>query len=238
MASELKMLIEFLRLSSEDGKEEFEYVEENEPGSKKFLLEQPIGFLKKFFGLGKKSKDGAPKATPAQASPETPEKAWAAVWEPEKSKPAPPKEKWVSAGCVVFDSLKDMNRVYVIQQKNWNSWAFPKGRVDGGDSIKKTAIREVAEETGLTVSLLPSGYLGKGVGGFSITHFFAAVRTGGSPSHDDKEVSKVKLVSFTEAYKLFKHSGGSAGRRDLMILRRAWEYANKYKKGKVPDWPE
>jgi len=145
--------------------------------------------------------------------------------------PASSRRKWVSAGCVVFDSLQDMSKIYVIQQKKWGTWAFPKGRVDEGESLKKTAVREVAEETGLVVSLLPGGYLGKGEGEYSITHFYAAVRTGGSPGQHDSEVSQVRLVSFNEAYKLFRASGGTAGRRDSEMATRAWEYANKHRQG-------
>jgi len=154
---------------------------------------------------------------------------------PQKSKK---REKWTSAGCVVFPSTKDMSKVYVIQQKNWNTWSFPKGRVDPGETLKKTAIREVREETGLSVALLPSGFLGKAEGGYSITHFFAAVKTGGSAGKHDDEVSQVKLVPYHEAFKLFQRSGGKAGGRDLGILRKAWMYADKYKKGKVPEWKD
>jgi 8-oxo-dGTP diphosphatase len=156
----------------------------------------------------------------------------------EKSVPDPskrklkPRKKWTSAGGVVFDSLKTMNKVWIIKpSNNYGPWAFPKGRVDEGESMKKTAVREVAEETGITAQILPGGYLGKGVGGFSITHFWAMLQTGGSPGQHDEEVEKVKLVSFTDAFKKFKQSGN---RRDVGILRKAWEYTNKLRKGKVP----
>ena len=239
--SHLRMLIEFLKLSSEEGADgEFFYEEEEQ---ERPLLEEPLKFLAGLFGkkVAKKKPD-APKpvaSEPPVVKGDKPvsNKPSAVDLLPPMVKKVVPKEKWISSGCVVFDSIKDMSRVYVIQQKNWNTWAFPKGRVDSGESVKKAAVREVAEETGLQVSLLPSGYLGKGIGSYSITHFFAAVKTGGSPGQHDQEVSKVKLVTFTEAFKLFKKSGGKAGKRDLMMLRKAWEYANKYRKGKVPEWP-
>jgi 8-oxo-dGTP pyrophosphatase MutT (NUDIX family) len=197
------MLIEFLRLSAEDN--------EPIPGE---LDESSMSRAVAQGVLGKARDPFPPKKRP------------------KSSKSPKSREKWISSGCVVFDDMK-MQKVYVIQQKNWNTWAFPKGRVDKGESIKKTAVREVAEETGLHVTLLPGGYLGKGLGSYSITHFFAAVKTGGTAGQHDQEVSKVKLVSFTEAFKLFRRSGGKAGKRDMMILRRAWEYSNKYRKGKV-----
>lgn len=236
---EFEMLVEFLRLSSEDdGSGEFVYTEEREE-----LAEEPLKFLGNLFKK-KKTKQSptvlrAPSLVgdPKEVLPQPAKPKSTPSYSQDPTKKSKPKEKWVSSGCVVFDSIKDMSKVYVIKQKNWGTYAFPKGRVDDGESIKKAAIREVGEETGLKVALLPSGYLGKGVGGFSITHFFAAVRTGGSPGQHDHEVEKVRLVSFTEAFKLFRRSGGKAGKRDLNMLRKAWEYANKYRKGKVPEWP-
>jgi ADP-ribose pyrophosphatase YjhB (NUDIX family) len=236
---EFEMLVEFLKLSSEDdGSGEFVYTEEREE-----IVEEPLKFLGRLFK--KKKTKQSPTILRAPSLVDDPKKI---LPQPAQAKKTPsygqdptkknkPQEKWISSGCVVFDSIKDMDKVYVIKQKNWGTYAFPKGRVDAGESIKKAAIREVGEETGLKVALLPSGYLGKGVGGFSITHFYAAVRTGGSPGQHDHEVEKVKLVSFTEAFKLFRRSGGKAGKRDLMMLRKAWEYANKYRKGKVAEWP-
>lgn len=219
--AELRMFIEFLRLSAED----------NEPVPSE-LDEASSAFKNAWARIWKrKTKGKKPSDKLKHVGGKNKETKGSEVDNPHK--PAKPREKWISSGCVVFDNMKDMTKIYVIQQRNWNTWAFPKGRVDKGESIKKTAVREVAEETGLHVTLLPGGYLGKGVGSFSITHFFAAVRSGGSPGQHDHEVSKVKLVSFTEAFKLFRKSGGKAGKRDMMILRRAWEYANKHRRGKV-----
>lgn len=218
--SKLRMLTEFLKLDVEELKQE--------PLEEKKLKR----FVDKVFRKPKKySVAKAPKDEPLEGHPSD------AYGTPQKTPQQKQKrEKWTSAGCVVFDSTKDMSKVYVIQQKNWNTWSFPKGRVDPGETLKKTAVREVKEETGLNVSLLPSGFLAKAEGGYSITHFYAAVKTGGTAGKSDDEVSQVKLVPFHEAYKLFQRSGGKAGRRDMMVLRKAWEYANKYKKGKVPDW--
>jgi len=237
--AEFRMLLEFLKLSSDDdGSDEFAFMEEEQD-----LTEDPLKFLGKLFKKKVTTQtEPVAKASPIVSDPkkilpQAPQPKATPSYAQDPTKPVKPREKWVSSGCVVFDSVKDMSRVYVIKQKNWNTYAFPKGRVDEGESVKRAAVREVAEETGLKVTLLPSGYLGKGVGGFSITHFFAAIKTGGSAGQHDNEVEHVRLVTFTEAYKLFRKSGGTAGKRDMMILRKAWEYANKYRKGKVPEWP-
>jgi 8-oxo-dGTP pyrophosphatase MutT (NUDIX family) len=144
--------------------------------------------------------------------------------------PEAPKEKWVSAGCVVLPSLHpdDLNFVYVIKpSNNYGPWSFPKGRIDQGETATQAARREVQEEAGLVVSILPGGYLGKGVGRFSITHYYVAVQVGGSPGPQDHEVEEVRLVSFEQAWKLFKSSGNN---RDVDILQKAWKFTERFRK--------
>lgn len=141
-----------------------------------------------------------------------------------------PKEKWISAGCVVLPSLHpdDLNYVFLIKpSNNYGPWAFPKGRIDTGETATEAARRECAEEAGLVVHILPGGYLGKGVGSYSITHFFMAVQTGGSASPQDHEVSEVRLCSFEDAWKLLKSAGNQ---RDLGILQKAWKFTERFRK--------
>jgi 8-oxo-dGTP diphosphatase len=138
-------------------------------------------------------------------------------------------EKWTSAGCVVIDSMDDHDHIYVIKPSNhYGPWSFPKGRVDKGESFKQAAIREVWEETGLHVKILPGkgAYIGKGVGGFSITHFFLAVKTGGHPRPTD-ETERTSLVTWDEAKRLFR-SGGN--KRDPHIADLARQALKLYKK--------
>ncbi len=43
--------------------------------------------------------------------------------------------------------------VLVVHRPRYDDWSFPKGKCDGGESFEATAVREVAEETGLVVEL-------------------------------------------------------------------------------------
>lgn len=137
---------------------------------------------------------------------------------------APPKpKKWTSAGCVVIPSMDDHGHVYVIKpSNNYGPWGFPKGQVDKGETVKQAAIREVYEETGLRVKILPgkNAYVGKGVGTMSITHFFLAVRTGGSP-HPTEETERVALVTFEEAKRLFRSAHNKRDSRIADLAKRA-----------------
>jgi 8-oxo-dGTP pyrophosphatase MutT (NUDIX family) len=125
--------------------------------------------------------------------------------------------------------MDDFDHVYVIKpSNNYGPWAFPKGQVDKGESMKQAALREVWEETGLKAKVLPGrgAYVGKGKGTFSITHFFLMVRTGGFPRRTE-ETEQVRLVTWDEAKQLFHRSGN---KRDPKIADLAQKALQAYKK--------
>jgi len=136
-------------------------------------------------------------------------------------------KKWTSAGCVVIPSMKDRTQVCVVKPAHgYAAWSFPKGQVDKGESIKAAAVREVREETGLHVKILPGrkAYVGRGVGGFSITHYFLAVKTGGSP-RPTEESEIVKFVSWEDAKSLFLSMGN---KRDVEIADLAFQALKQF----------
>lgn len=57
--------------------------------------------------------------------------------------------------CMVYD--KTNNRVLVQDRiKAWKGISFPGGHIEDGESIVQSTIREIKEETGLTISNLES----------------------------------------------------------------------------------
>jgi 8-oxo-dGTP diphosphatase len=58
----------------------------------------------------------------------------------------------VAAGVVVSRKGPD---VLLVHRPRYDDWSFPKGKADPGEHVTATAVREVAEETGLDVRLGP-----------------------------------------------------------------------------------
>lgn len=58
-----------------------------------------------------------------------------------------------SCGAVVFRESENGTQILLIKHTNGGHWAFPKGHVESGETEEQTAIREISEETGLSVKL-------------------------------------------------------------------------------------
>lgn len=70
---------------------------------------------------------------------------------------SPPVEV-VAAGGIVVRAGAAGPEVLVVHRPRYDDWSFPKGKQDPGETDEQTALREVAEETGLVCRLGP--YLG------------------------------------------------------------------------------
>lgn len=116
-------------------------------------------------------------------------------------------------------SKDDTSKVLVIKpSNNYGPWALPKGRVDQGETLQRAAFREVWEETGVKAGLMPGkAYIGKGVGSYSISHFFLMYRKSGNPRPTD-ESEKAIFVPWDQAINLFVRDGN---KRDPKIVLRA-----------------
>ena len=66
---------------------------------------------------------------------------------------AEPIRREKSCGAVVF--CRDEKGIsYLLVRGRKGFWGFPKGHVEAGETEKETALREIREETGLTVTLI------------------------------------------------------------------------------------
>lgn len=104
-----------------------------------------------------------------------------------------------SCGAICFDYTQGAPRVLVIRHRYGGHWAFPKGHVEAGEREEDTAVREVREETGAEIRLVPgfrevTAYSpAKGV--MKDVVFFLAERTGGALRPQPEEVRAACLLS-------------------------------------------
>ena len=100
------------------------------------------------------------------------------------------------------------------------TWTLPKGTPDPGETVEETALREVAEETGLEVRIvepLPSieyEFVQDGTRIHKTVHYFLMAPTGGDLARHDAEFERVRWVPFDEAGGLLSF----ATERDLVAV--------------------
>lgn len=58
-----------------------------------------------------------------------------------------------SCGAVIVTKETEEPKFLLIKHHNGGHWAFPKGHVEGNETEEETALREIMEETHLTVEL-------------------------------------------------------------------------------------
>ncbi|MDP3967003.1 MAG: NUDIX hydrolase [Nocardioides sp.] len=143
----------------------------------------------------------------------------------------------VAAGAVVSTSRQ---RVLLVHRPKYDDWSFPKGKVDPGEHVTATAVREVAEETGLDVRLgvpLPQQHYTTGDGSLArpkVVHYWAARVVGSddvSAYRPNAEIDQVAWVPYAEALDLltYEHDRGLLEQwhgvrkptRTLVVLRHA-----------------
>ena len=60
-----------------------------------------------------------------------------------------------SCGSILYRREKDRIRYLLLFQRGSHTWSFPKGHMEPGESEEVAALREVKEEVGLSVRLIP-----------------------------------------------------------------------------------
>ncbi|GAA4234486.1 8-oxo-dGTP diphosphatase [Streptosporangium album] len=106
-----------------------------------------------------------------------------------------------AAGAVVWRGTESAPEVALVHRPKYDDWTFPKGKLKPGEHVIAGALREVAEETGITAllgrSLPPIHYL-KGRRLKRVDYWTARVASGGRYTAVD-EVDKVIWLPMKEA---------------------------------------
>ena len=132
------------------------------------------------------------------------------------------KEK--SCGAVVFRQNGKEREILLIRHKNGGHWAFPKGHVENQETEEETALREIREETGLSV-VLDTGFrrsvtYSPKSGVMKDVVYFAAEYHSGTPTAQPEEVMEIRWVKLEQAMQLVTY------RDDKGVLTAFQEYRN------------
>jgi 8-oxo-dGTP pyrophosphatase MutT (NUDIX family) len=113
-----------------------------------------------------------------------------------------------SAGGVVVSADLDRPSLVVGMRRRGRdavTWTLPKGTPDPGETLEETALREVAEETGLEVSIreplraIEYAFVQDGTRIRKTVHYYLMDPIGGDLARHDAEFERVRWVPFDEA---------------------------------------
>ena len=111
-----------------------------------------------------------------------------------------------SAGGVVVRG-GDGLEVCLIRPAGRSVWGLPKGGVEAGESYADTAVREVAEETGIhgvverEIGAIDYSFYSRQDGGriHKTVHYFLVRAVGGDTARHDHEVSEARWMTLDDA---------------------------------------
>ena len=152
-------------------------------------------------GEAKSGNEGAAAATPAKAGQRRPARRGA-----ERLRTV----HETSAGGLVIDNIDRPREEQVaaligrMDRRGRMLWSLPKGHIELGETAEQTAIREVAEETGIQGSVLAAlgridyWFVTDGRRVHKTVHHYLMRFSGGELSDDDVEVAEVAWVPICE----------------------------------------
>ena len=107
-----------------------------------------------------------------------------------------------AAGAVLWRPGADGPEVALVHRRRYDDWSLPKGKSLPGEHVLLTAVREVAEETGVRVVLgprLPSTHYQQHGNRPKTVDYWAAKAAGGAPAglHPERRSGRGRLAGPT-----------------------------------------
>jgi 8-oxo-dGTP pyrophosphatase MutT (NUDIX family) len=133
------------------------------------------------------------------------------------------KEK--SCGALVYRWHNDRTQLLIIRHKLGGHWSFPKGHVELGETERQTAMREVKEETGVSIQIL-EGYrqqvnYSPRPGVSKDVVYFIGYAADSRTVRQVEEVSELRWIDFDRAGDFLTYEN------DKNLLSRAADYMEK-----------
>lgn len=142
------------------------------------------------------------------------------------------KEK--SCGALVYRNWDNKIQLLIIRHKLGGHWSFPKGHVERNETEIETALREVKEETGLSIQILhdfrqqvnysPRPGISKDV------VYFLGYAADSRTVRQEEEISELRWVDFDRSHEFLSYEN------DRLLLSSAREYMQTHK-STMPAFP-
>ncbi len=123
-----------------------------------------------------------------------------------------PRRDEVSAGGVVFRLRDDDGYDVALIRTHESRWQLPKGWIEDGEPMERTALREVREEAGVDAELVgpldtieywyTSRYDAEPTRVHKLVHFFLLRYLAGTTDDHDHEVTEARWVEIGEAERM------------------------------------
>jgi 8-oxo-dGTP pyrophosphatase MutT (NUDIX family) len=131
----------------------------------------------------------------------------------------------VSAGGIVFRRVAGEGARYLLIRDSYNNWGFPKGHLEGDESPAEAAMRETAEETGLSqlvlqgpIRVIDWHFRFRGRHIHKYCHFFLFESPGGDASPQvDEGITACQWRPLSEALDILSYDNARG------VLKRAGE---------------
>jgi 8-oxo-dGTP pyrophosphatase MutT (NUDIX family) len=136
--------------------------------------------------------------------------------------------KEISAGGIVYRKRGNTVEIQMIRDR-FGKVAFPKGKMEPGETIEQTALREIGEETGIVgvirqpLETVRYRYVSSEAGVVDKeVHYFLVEATGGSLRAQTEEINGVEWFEPKEVWRLQRGDGydnmDSVVRKALLLL--------------------
>lgn len=138
------------------------------------------------------------------------------------------KEK--SCGALVYRIYRDRIQMLIIKHRMGGHWSYPKGHVENDETETETALREVLEETGLSIRILDnfreqvsySPYPGVSK---DVVYFLGYAKESKTRKQVE-EISDIRWVDLSQCHKYLTYPN------DKMLLDHAKKYLRQT--GRLP----